>query len=104
MYLGRAPVSISHLETLVTGIHMGRGADVPGRMDAFEEWVLWRHPVPGFSANSFGLILKQAGGNEGHAFQLFFDYLEDYLAERQQIGADGIRAGLRASQGRAKNA
>jgi hypothetical protein len=98
LYLGRAPATIAHLKTFITGVQVGcAGAGVPGAMDVFEEWVLWRHRVPGWSLDSFGYILKRAGDNEEKAFQLFFQYLEDYLIEREKLGADGIRAGLRAS-------
>ena len=98
LYLGGAPATIAHLRTFITGVQVGwAGVGLPGAMDAFEEWVLWRHRVPGLSLDSFGYILEKADRDEERAFRLFFEYLEDYLLERSRLGVEGIRAALRAS-------
>jgi hypothetical protein len=65
-------------------------------LDVFDQWILWRHGVPNLSTNSFGYILHHANGDEKKAYRLFFEYLEEYLAEREKIGAEGIKAGLKA--------
>jgi hypothetical protein len=94
-YFGNRPATLSHLESFFIGIQVGtKCGDDLKVFDAFEEWVLWRHGVPKLNGNSFGHILHQAGGDEKKAFNLFFKYLEEYLAEREKIGPMGIRAGL----------
>jgi len=98
-YLARSPATLDQLQTFICGASVGnRYGQGLSALDAFDEWVLWRHGVPDLSDGGWPrLILKRAGDDEAAAFQLFFNYLEEYLVERDRIGADGIRAGLRAS-------
>lgn len=96
-YFGRRPATLGHLESFFLGLQVGAkmGEDLKA-FDAFEEWVLWRHGAPKLSTNSFGYILHHAAGDESRAFGLFFEYLEEFLLEREKIGAKGIRAGLKS--------
>src|SRR5262245_23004542 len=83
-YLTHSPATIGQLRTFLVGVQVGRrcGNDLTV-LDAFDEWVLWRHGVPELSADWSGHILHQASGDDEAAFHLFFKYLEEYLVERE---------------------
>ncbi len=87
---------MSELQSFIIGVQVGRecGKD-PMALDVFNVWVHWRYGVRGLDLSWSSLILKRAGGDEEAAFKLFFRYLEEYLVEREQLGAEGIKAGLR---------
>jgi hypothetical protein len=90
MYLGGP--SISHLQTFIMGYQMGRcGTDDTTVLDGFDFWVYHRYRHGG-SRSWAQELLKQAGGDEAAAFDLFVAHFDEYLEERERIGTPAIKA------------
>lgn len=100
MYFGKSSfATISHLELFFQGTQVGQrlAAEDFKVLDAFDDWVCWRYRVPGYSLSGLGHILKRANDDQEAAFRLFFQYLEEYLLEREKLGPEGIKTALLAS-------
>jgi hypothetical protein len=84
--------SISHLRTFIVGVQVGQHLKHDTSvLDGFTEWVCHRYSVPMGARDWSGHILERVSGDEVAAFQLFFEHFEEYLQERDRIGADAIR-------------
>lgn len=93
LYLGSANSSITHLKTLITGFQCGqRLHDDTSVLDSFTFWVCHHYGVPDGARDWSGHLLERAGGDEAAAFRLFFQHFDEYLKERETIGAEAIKA------------
>jgi hypothetical protein len=89
-YLGQP--SLSHLFSFIVGFQTGKLCpDDGGALDSFEFWIYHRYGESG-SRHWQQIIRDHAGGDDTVAFRRFFEHLEEYLAERERIGADAIKA------------
>ena len=86
--------SIWHLDTLITGYQHGRlgqptvvGDDI---LDSMTIWVCTRYRIQSGSMSWASLLWQKCGEDDEAAFKLFFDLLEDYVSDRQNLGAEGI--------------
>jgi hypothetical protein len=96
LYLGRGP-SLSHLFMYIVGFQSGKlSPDDTSALDSFEFWVYHHYRASG-STHWSSIILEHADGDEALAFRRFFEHLEEYLSERERIGADAIKARYIAS-------
>ena len=85
--------SISHLRTFICGIQVGQHLKHDTSiLDSFTFWVCHHYGVPDGARDWSGHLLKQAGGDESEAFRLFFQHFEEYVKERETIGAEAIKA------------
>ena len=91
LYLGQSP-SLSHLFSFIVGFQSGRMcSDDTSVLDSFEFWVYHHYSETG-SRHWQQIIRQHAGGDDALAFRRFFEHLEEYLAERERIGSDAIKA------------
>lgn len=58
---------------------------------------MYHHYHEGGSRHWRQIIREHAGGDDALAFRRFFEHLEEYLSERERIGADAIKARYIAS-------
>lgn len=100
MYIGDFPrhrFSIWHLTSFIVGFQsgsIGRGPYQEGDMvlDAFTFWVCTRFGVADGSMNWAGHIWRHCGEDDEAAFRVFFDLLEEYVRDREQLGPEEIKA------------
>jgi hypothetical protein len=89
-YLGQP--SLSHLFAFIVGFQTGkRCPDDTSVLDSFEFWIYHHYGESG-SRHWQQIIRDHAGGDDAVAFRRFFAHLEEYLIERERIGADAIKA------------
>ena len=89
-YLGQP--SLSHLFAFIVGFQSGKLCpDDTSALDSFEFWIYHRYGESG-SRHWQQIIHEHADGDDAVAFRRFFEHLEEYLAERERIGADAIKA------------
>ncbi|SRR5260221_9585363 len=86
--------SIWHLQSFLVGFQSGRrerkeGDDI---LDEFLFWVCTRYRVADGAMNWAGHLWVQCGKDEEAAFHLFFELLEEYLIDREQLGPDVLKA------------
>ena len=86
-------VSILHLRSFLVGHQCGRGQPAEGDdiLDGMTYWVCARYGVPCSSMDWSGILWRQCGRDDQAAFRLFFELLEEYVRDRDQLGTDGIR-------------
>lgn len=87
-------VSILHLRSFLVGYQCGRGQPAEGDdiLDAMTYWVCARYGVPYSSADWSGILWQQCGKDDEAAFGLFFVLLEEYVRDRERLGAEGIKS------------
>jgi hypothetical protein len=82
--------SIRELSSFITGFEMGQYVkDNISVLAEFNFWICHRYGQPG--ASWYVTLLERAGGDEVAAFDLFFGHFEEYLKEREAIGAEAIK-------------
>lgn len=93
---GRRPFSIWHLKSFLVGYECGRldgqARDGDDILDSLTFWVCTRYNVPDGAMSWAGHLWRQSGEDDEAAFRLFFELLEDYVRERQQLGADTLKS------------
>ena len=95
-YIGdfpRSSVSIWHLRAFLVGHQCGRSQRAEGDdiLDEMTFWVCTHYGVPDGSMDWAGHLWRQCGKDDVAAFRLFFELLEEYVRDREQFGADGIK-------------
>ena len=75
-------------------LQCGRGAPAEGEdiLDSMTYWVCTRYGVPYSSMDWSGILWRQCDEDDEAAFCLFFELLEDYVRDREQLGAEGIKS------------
>jgi hypothetical protein len=97
MYIGgpRRP-SIWHLDSFIVGYQSGAlrqpGLEGDDVLDAFLFWVCTRFNVPDGPMNWAGHIWRHCGEDDEAAFKMFFELLEEYVKDREQLGPEAIKA------------
>jgi hypothetical protein len=99
LYIGdfaRNRYSIWHLRAFLVGYQSGRQALAEGDeiLDSLTFWVCTRYGVPDGPLDWSGHFLRQCGEDDEAAFRLFFELLEEYVRDREQLGPEGIKAGF----------
>jgi hypothetical protein len=61
-------------------------------LDALTFWVCKRYGVPDGPMDWAGHLWRQSGEDDEAAFRLFFELLEDYVRDREQLGPEVIKA------------
>jgi hypothetical protein len=95
-YIGGLPsgsVSISHLRSFLVGYECGRVQPAEGDdiLDSMTYWVCTRYGVPYSSMDWSGILRRQCGEDDEAAFLLFFELFEEYVRDRERLGAEGIK-------------
>ena len=98
-YLGdpaRNRFSIWHLQSFLSGYQCGSRHDAVRKgddgLDVLTFWVCTRFGVPDGSMTWSGHLWRQSGEDDEVAFRLFFELFEEYVRDREQLGADDIKA------------
>jgi len=84
--------SIRALKNFVLGLQMSQWTKDDGVLAEFTFWVCHHYGVPDGAMDWYGHILERAEWDEVAAFRLFFEHFEEYLKDRETIGAEGIKA------------
>jgi hypothetical protein len=90
IYIGEPPnhCSIWHLHSFIVGFQLGRYdnfGDDDLILGEFDFWICTRYRIH-HSANWAGLLWLQSRNDAEAAFRLFFELLNDYLKDREQLG------------------
>jgi hypothetical protein len=60
-------------------------------LDSLTFWVCTRFGVPGGPMDWAGCLWRQSGENDEAAFRLFFELLDEYVRDREQLGPEIIK-------------
>jgi hypothetical protein len=86
--------TIWHLHSFYVGFQTGRhGAGEPDMtLDALTFWVCLRYKETMGAADWSTLLLRQSNNDAEAAFRLFFELFEQYIADRERLGYEGLKA------------
>lgn len=99
MYIGDLPrnrYSIWHLKSFIVGFQsgsIGRGPYQEGDLilDAFTFWICTRLGVSDGAMDWAGHIWRQCREDDEVAFRKFFELLDEYVKDREELGPEAIQ-------------